>query len=341
MRPETPALPHPPLNDNDDLTDAADVWFARMNGGDPVSPEREAAFNAWLQADPRHAQTYRDCQKAWMELGLGGCAPPVLAMRSRALETAAGVGRRRMLFGLGTGIVAAGVGGAVWITAAPSPARALIVTTAGQRLTAPLPDGSQLTLAPLSRVRLDFTDRRRGLTLEAGQAYFEVAHDPARPFVVEAGDRRVTATGTRFQITLLGRDAEAEVVLEEGEVIVASRSDPSVAVRRLVPGQRLSGSKQARIDRGDVEASTAWRVGRLVVRDRPLDEVVAAFNRYSGDRLVLSDPGLGRMRISGSFRYDGAAEFALALEGSFGLRARAAGAGVWRIDPPDGAATVP
>ena len=338
---EPPPLSQPPMNDNDDQTDAADFWFARMNGGDPVSPEREAAFNAWLQADPGHARTYRECQMAWMELGLGGSAPPVLAMRARALKTAAGSSRRRLLFGLGGAAVATGIGGAVWMGTAPSPARALIVTKKGQRLSAPLPDGSQVTLAPLSRVRLDFTERRRGLTLEAGQAYFAVAHDPDRPFVVEAGDRQVTALGTRFQVTLSDSQAEAEVVLEQGEVIVSSRDEMFGPARRLAPGQRLSAFRQARIELADVETSTAWRVGRLVVRDRPLEEVVSAFNRYSGDRLVLGDPKVGGMRISGSFQYDGAREFALALEGSFGLRLQSVGTGVWRIDPPDRATTVP
>lgn len=339
MRPETPVLTPPPLNDNDDVTDP-ELWFARMNGGDPVSPEQEAAFNAWLHADPAHAAAYRDCQLVWMELGLGGCAPPVLAMRSKALKAATGPSRRRILLGLGGGTLVAAIGGTVWITAAPSPARALIVTTKGQRLTAPLPDGSQVTLAPLSRVRLDFTDRQRGLTLEAGQAYFDVAHDRDRPFVVEAGARQITATGTRFQITLSDKDADAEVVLEQGEVIVSSHDGSFGPVLRLAPGQRLSAVKQARVEPVDVEASTAWRVGRLVVRDRPLDEVVAAFNRYSGDRLVLGDTALGEHRISGSFRYDGAHEFALALEGSFGFSIRAVGTGVWRIDPPDRETTV-
>ena len=334
------SLSQPSLNDNDDQTDDADLWFARMNGGDPVSPEREAAFNAWLQADPRHARTYRECQMAWTELGLGACAPPVLAMRSRALNTAGGSSRRRLLFGLGGAVVATGIVGAVWMSAAPSPARALIVTTTGQRLTAPLPDGSQVTLAPLSRVRLDFTERRRSLTLEAGQAYFAVAHDPDRPFVVEAGNRSVTATGTRFQVTLAERHADAEVILEQGEVIVSSRDPAFGPVRRLAPGDRLSARKQGQIEPVDVETWTAWRVGRLVVRDRPLGEVVSAFNRYSGDRLVLGDPKLRDMRISGSFRHDGAREFALALEGSFGLTVQAAGTGVWRIDPPDSTTTV-
>lgn len=338
---EPPSLSQPPMNDNNDQTDAADLWFARMNGGDPVPPEREAAFNAWLQADPDHARSYRDCQMAWMELGLAGCEPPVLAMRSRALDTAARPSRRRLLLGLSGATVATGIAGAVWMSAAPSPARALIVTKTGQRLTAPLPDGSQVTLAPLSRVRLDFTEQRRGLKLEAGQAYFAVAHDPDRPFVVEAGDRQVTALGTRFQITLSDGQAQAEVVLEQGEVIVSSREESFGPARRLVPGQRLSALKQARIEPVDVETSTAWRVGRLVVRDQSLDEVVSAFNRYSGDRLVLGDPKVGGMRISGSFRYDGAREFALALEGTFGLKVLAVGTGVWRIDPPDKATTVP
>lgn len=327
------------LNDNEALADAAEVWFVRMTRDTPLSAEDDAQFKAWLDADPRHAQAYRQCQIAWLELGTAACAPEVLAMRSRALKVEAGSTRRRILLGLAGGGVAASIGGALWLGVGPSPARALITTSAGQRLTTPLPDGSEITLAPLTRVRLAFSDKQRTVILQSGQAYFEIAHDAARPFSVQAGDRVVTATGTRFQITLTGKDAE--VVLEDGGVDVTRRGDPAGPVQRLSPGQRLWGPAAAtRIETADVLASTAWREGRLVVRDRPLGEVVAAFNRYSGDRLVLGDPELAALRISGSFRYDGASEFALALENSFKVRTRPLGDNTWRIDTLEGSTTV-
>ena len=87
----------------------------------------------------------------------------------------------------------------------------------------------------------------------------------------------------------------------------------------------------------DVEAKL---VGRLVVRDRPLREVVEAFNRYSSDRLVLGDGKAGDIRISGSFRYDGSKEFAQALAAGFGLSVARQKDGAWRISASDGTATL-
>lgn len=342
MRDTTFDPPRDGLNDNGDEMTAAEIWFARMNSGTPASHECEAAFHAWLHADVRHGQAYRECQEVWMELGLGAGAPRILSLRSDALRKASAPSRRHLLFGLGSGAAAAVAGAGVWVAAGPSAARALIVTREGQRLTAPLPDGSRVTLAPMSRVRLRYSRHRRALTLEEGQAYFEVVHDTDRPFVVDAGDRQVTATGTRFQVTLTGPGdrASAEVVLEAGGVDVASRTAPSKRIR-LKPGQSLSGHGNASVQPVDIATRTAWRDGRLVVQDRPLAEVVADFNRYSGDRLELGDEVTGRLRVSGSFRYDGAHEFALALEGSFGLRVRKIHAAAWRIDAPDSGTTVP
>lgn len=107
-------------------------------------------------------------------------------------------------------------------------------------------------------------------------------------------------------------------------------------------GQALGG--ELRAAPVDVEAATAWRMGRLVVRDRPLSEVVESFNRYASERLTLTDAAAGEVRISGSFRYDGGQEFVMALARGFDLSVQRTTDGDWRIGTPgkssDAAATL-
>lgn len=326
---------------NDDHADPAAFWFARMNSGGAPSPEDEVHFRRWLDEDPENGRAYRSCQQAWRLLELDAGEVEVLALRSAALRPEARrFTRRRALFGLTGGAVAASCGG-LWVMTAASSARALITTEAGQRLTAPLPDGSEVTLAPSSRLRLDYAADRRAAVLEGGQAYFHV-QPGAAPFILRVGGQVMTIDQGRFQTAY--RDRQPDVVVEQGLLRVSDRRDPS-AMLLLKAGQGADArASELRVAPVDVEAKTAWRLGRLVVRDRPLREVIESFNRYASDRLVLADPAAGEVRISGSFRYDGGQEFALALASGFDLSVQRMADGVWRVGSParspDGAATL-
>ena len=323
---------------DDEPADRAAFWFTRMNSGAPATAADETAFRAWLRADAGNGEAYRQCQAAWRDLGLDASAGPMLALRAEALRSRDGPTRRRALLGLTGGAVAASAAG-LWVMTASSPARAVISTQAGQRLTAPLPDGSQVTLAPLTRLRLDYRTDRRGITLEAGQAYFNVLPDDPRPFTVLAGERVMTADESRFQVTLV--DRAPDVVVEKGVLTIAPRRDHRTILARLTSGERaVDRDGRLRVAAIDAESMTAWRLGRLVVRDRPLREVVAAFNHYSADRLVLASASAGDVRISGSFRYDGAQEFAMALESAFDLPVDRQPDGAWRIGGGERSATL-
>lgn len=321
---------------NDDHADPAAFWFARMNGGEPTDPQDEIAFRNWLVEDAANLAAYRDCQRAWSLLALDAGEPEILSLRATALGPGEqGVNRRRALFGLTGGAIAAACGG-VWMMTAASPARALISTGAGQRLTAPLPDGSEVTLAPLSRLRLAYAGNERAAVLEAGQAYFQILSNTERPMSVRVGESVVTTAGGRFQLTNL--DDRPEAVVEQGWLRVARRRGDGSPVR-LEAGQRGAvRDGEVAVAVADVESETAWRLGRLVVRDWPLRDVVAAFNRYSPDRLVLEDSAAGDTRVSGSFRYDGAREFAIGLATGFDLSVKRTADGVWRISSPEGTA---
>lgn len=304
--------------------DVAARWFAKADRG-PLTAEDRKAFLEWLE-EPGNADAYQETADAWSILGAAKGAHGLMGMRAAALRDASGVSRRHAIFGLVGAAAAAGSGGIALAVA--SAAGATIRTGAGQRLTSPLPDGSSVTLAPLSTVRVQYDETLRRVRLVEGQAYFDARLAPERPFQVVVGDRRAQGSGGRFQVTLQGETAQ--ILIEDGALDIATKARGS---QRLTTGQMISGPVNAqRVAAADLDELTAWREGRLVFSDASLAQVAAAFNRYSSDRLSLAhDTRLGSIRVSGSFRYDGTREFAQALRAGFGLRVRQIDETTWEV----------
>jgi transmembrane sensor len=196
----------------------------------------------------------------------------------------------------------------------------LYQTAVGERLDATLPDGSRVTLNTDSRLRVAYDGRERRLVLERGQALFEVAHGQPRPFVVLAAGQRITATGTVFDVRL-ERDNQVRVTLVEGRVLV--RADrPGTRVTTMQPSEvLLATATAATVAREpEVEHVVSWRNGMLIFENDSLAEAVAEMNRYVRRPIVLEDPGIGRIRVSGAFRTGETDAFIEALELSFPVR---------------------
>lgn len=191
-----------------------------------------------------------------------------------------------------------------------------------------LPDGSSIALNTASQVLVDFSSDKRELILVRGEAMFTVAKDADRPFTVSAGNNRVVALGTVFAVRRTGE--EAQVTLIEGRVRV-DRNDASghSAMARLVAGEQLLilPDRSFEISKAEIARATSWREGRLVFAETPLREVLEEFNRYSNEKHVLRDEGLGDFLVSGTFRITSSEHFAATLEAGFPVvvRARAGG----------------
>ena len=190
------------------------------------------------------------------------------------------------------------------------------VTRPGEQQVATLNDGSRIALNTDTRVDVRFDEDRRYITLDRGEAMFEVAHDADRPFVVIAGDTRVQALGTVFMVRR-SRDAVV-VTLIKGEVAVSHEdersSDGATAPMLLQPGERLTEPQAGptRIEPTSVEAATAWRRGQTIFEDTPLGSAVTELNRYGGPQVVIEDPRVAALPISGVFTTN-APDFAQAV----------------------------
>ncbi|MET3528175.1 FecR family protein [Phenylobacterium koreense] len=191
-------------------------------------------------------------------------------------------------------------------------------TDVGAQQVVRLEDGSVVRLNTDSKVRVRYGQHVRRLVLERGQAYFEVAHDGGRPFVVEAGDAQVRALGTKFDVQRT--EGKTRVTLVEGRVEVARAGTPSAWT--LKPNEQITlGEAAPRPGPADVPQATSWTIGRLRFLDTPLVKAVDEVNRYSRTKIVLDAGDVAQVRINGAFETGDTAAFVSAVTELFGLTA--------------------
>jgi transmembrane sensor len=291
------------------LREEASHWWVRLDSGELGDAEREA-FEAWRAQSPAHRAAFAEICALWGELD---------ALKPRFVPNRAAAGSRKPAR-------------ALWAVAA-SLLLALIVipllatrpeyrSEIGEIRTIKLEDGSTVYLSSGSALDTDFGPARRHLELLEGEAWFEVAHDPARPFVVRAGNGTATALGTVYDVKNM--DGKVQVTVIESRVEVDYRS-PGASNRKIVlaAGEQTiytDDSGPAEVRSSDLDTVSAWRRGRLVFENKPLGEVVTELGRYHRGMIVITDKALRERPVNGVFRTDDPASVVAALENSLGLR---------------------
>ncbi len=331
--------------------DDAAIWWATRRQMDPKRFAEDARFSAWL-ADPRHARAWDEIDTRVDLVGNFAAQPEVREMREAALDMVRTrrPDRRRywvagiaMAASLAAGIIWSGVPTAI-VPPRQMAAGNLYTTKVGERREFTLPDGSRVALNTGSTLEVAYSRDRRDVRLLAGQALFHVAKDKKRPFVVAAGSRLITATGTAFDVEIK-RGGGVAVLLVEGHVRVdtarpqgLARLIPWIDRDEMEPGQRLVApvSGDAVVAFGDVERETAWNRGVLIFRDDRLADAVAEINRYSTTMLVVEDPRIADLRVSGVFPTTQEKDFVAALEAFYPITARQRSPGAitleWKSD---------
>lgn len=298
------------------IEDAAMAWLSERDDG--FTTERTREFVAWCSADARHAAAVVRMEKTLSLLDTLPAFRPELNRHFDRHSPARPPSRvpyfsalRRHAAWVGVGLAAAlvlGVLGFRSFRAAPAELR--YATTAAGYERVRLDDGSTLELNGASTVRTRFTAAERSVQLDAGEAHFAVAHDPARPFVVRAGHVAVLAVGTAFNVRYTA-DA-VEVIVVEGKVRIESTdaAPSSAAPPPLISaGERVIVSSVAagagplveKIGPTALSESLAWQRRLVDFADEPLSEIVRQFNLHNRVRLELADPALGAQRIGGTF----------------------------------------
>ncbi len=321
------------------IEDRAAAWLARRDSARwSEADQRELAD--WLQADTAHRVAFLRLEAGWEKsarlkafgaAAKSGGVPPAGEWRASAFferrpgaaVRASGKAHGRRFAAIAAGVVVV-LATAIYFSSSQEGVR--YSTPVGGVASIPLRDGSLVTLNTSSRIRVVLTDAERRIELENGEAFFDVAKDARRPFVVKAGNRNVVAVGTQFAVRRDG--ADVQVVVTDGKVRVEQTGGHG-------GGGLLTAGAVARIDGQaihtqnktlhEVEEALSWRSGYLAFDETSLANAVAEFNRYSPRKIRIDDPQLAALRINGKFRSTNADDFILLLRNGFNIRARARG----------------
>lgn len=335
------------MADSRQIEEQAADWLARRDAEDWTAREQQS-LEAWLAASARHKVAYLRLQAAWAETGrlqalaaglpLGvtpprRTAPPARPdarpdLRQVTFAPRERSGKRRgWQQGLAATLAVLALGSLAWGSwQLTGREQATYASAVGEIQTVTLPDGSTATLSSDSRLEVRISRGERHLALARGEAFFDVAHDTRRPFVVETDGRRVAAVGTRFSVR---RDPEEiRVVVTEGKVRLESRAGPdgrAQPVSLLPAGSVATAGRNGVLVRSlpvaDAERYLEWRDGFLTFDDTSLAEAAAEFNRFNTRKLELGDDAVADLRIGGNFRWSNAEGFAHLLEQGFPVRA--------------------
>jgi transmembrane sensor len=215
-------------------------------------------------------------------------------------------------------------------------------TALGERSVVTLVDGSKVSLDSGSEVKIGYTRDARSLQLLSGQARFDVAHDTSRPFSVHARDETVIATGTAFNVDLVGSKVLVTLIQGRVTVVRGEQAKPFEVIRRpgtarttsiaLIAGQQLvvDSTSPPRVESAKIDRTTAWESGQLVFDDEPLAVVVERVSRYA-PHPVSVDPSAATLRISGVFNAGDVSTFVDTVVRYLPVQA---------TDAPDGAITL-
>lgn len=272
-------------------------WQAQLSS-DRLGEAQRLAFENWLKQSPENAAAWRSVNDFWTgldsltlnDLNLDSAAPPEKIPRLRPKP-------RFRQAGLALAASVLILAGAVY----PKLDGYLADYRAGTgelRMIA-LEDGSTLLLNTASAVSVDYSPLQRLVTLHGGEAFFTVAADPARPFVVATEAGQIEALGTAFDVKEAG--GTADVTVFEHAVKITSRGGR--VKDKLVRGERLQFSRDRiqSTERIDLQRAAAWHRRRLVFQDRPLAEVIAELDRYRPGKIVVVSAAIEKLPITGVF----------------------------------------
>ena len=297
-----------------EIDEEAANWAARVDAHG-LDVEHDPELQAWLSGDARRAGALLRAQAAISFLDRGRA----LASAAPAMEAVVVERPSRRALIVGTGAAAAALVGGIGLWAA-RPQR--LDTRLGEIRRVPLADGSLVAINTKTALEVAMKPRSRRVVLKEGEAWFQVAKDPQRPFVVAAGPVRVRAVGTAFSVRRGdGAGSGVDVMVTEG-VVEAWVEGDSAPRRRLSAGSRIvlasAVSPTVAESPSEIERSLAWRNGEIALDGESLEQAARLFNRYNSRQIVIDDPELAQERFVGLFQTNEPESFAAAVAATLG-----------------------
>ena len=293
-------------------------WVAERRNTEGWTHERQAALDAWLESSPAHRVAYVRIEATWKRTDrLAALRRPMRAPAQRAHP------QRSLWLKIGAALgLAAFTAAAITGNILTRSHEQTFETPVGGREQVILGDGTKIELNTDTAVRVSLDDNSRSITLDRGEAFFQVRHDAEHPFVVTAGNHRVTDLGTEFSVR---RDSDRVLVsLIEGR---ARFESPEAGIRasslEMSPGDEVlathEGVTLVKKPVAILKTTLGWRHGVVVFSNTALADAAEEFNRYSRKKIEFADPRIGNLRIEGTFKTDNIEAFADVLQVALGL----------------------
>jgi len=191
----------------------------------------------------------------------------------------------------------------------------------------------RMTLNTFTRVRTEMRAEQRNVWLDDGEAFFEVAYDARRPFVVHSGSNRITVLGTKFSVYKSGNSLQVAVV--EGHVELAAGDAARQVLAKADAAAVSPGLVRVRhAAKGEIDANLSWLSGQLQFNGVALGTAAEQFNRYNQKKLVIADPAAAAIVIGGTFEAVNVEQFSRLLSSGFGLVVKVEGDTI-RVSSPE------
>jgi len=324
-----------PLHTANTIDDEASIWLVRLDNGN-LSGQSKKALQAWLSADKRHLLALKAMADVWHDMddvllmisdenaSKNVSLWPILTPIFKPLLLAASISFLAI---------------SLWLATPYNVQVNSYATVVGQQMDATFDDGSIIHLNTNTLIETEFSDEKRIIKLIQGEVLFEVAHDPDRPFIVYAGDRLVQAIGTKFVVHL--KSENIHVTVTDGKVKMSKvalntnladiKKLNSTAIQAddvfIAKGEKVvAGNNQiptlTRIKAENLQRELSWLDGKLIFDNETLLDVIEEINRYVDIEIVLKDPSLHALRISGRFDLGDSEALIEAIELSFNIQSQ-------------------
>lgn len=312
----------------DTISERAARWAVRVDAGS-LCPDQQRELDAWLAADARHLGAYVRACALWVDFDR------LAALHGHVTDTeftTATLPRRRLLAAAIAAVTIIGGGLSCYMLRDGSERYA---SGTGEMRRIALSDGSRLLLNSQTEVMVRLTQQRRDVQLVRGEALFEVAHDSARPFIVQAKNAQVRAVGTAFAVRVEGVRVKVTVTQGVVEVIdlkATSPQDRGVSGRSDVGVMRVAANERAiiaptrvteveAIAPAEADRELAWREDLVSFDGETLEQAVSEINRHNRRQIVIDDSRLASMSVVGVFRASDFEGFAAAAAAALNARA--------------------
>jgi len=310
-----------PLPDLKQIEATAANWIARFERDD-LSSEDHAEFQSWFAQSEQHKASFLRLNDLWGGLDILenlkdiAVSDDVVECVEQSKNGSANMFFRKLAtWSIAASLIVLSVGGlyqlAFFNTA---DFEAKYQTTIGEQQTVALPDGSDMLLNTGTVAEVKFSRSGRNIFLETGEAFFNVAEDASRPFVVSTEKGSVTAVGTAFSVSLRGENVD--VVVTEGRVALSSAvktTEGSQATLRyektlmeITAGQTVAFSDRVehlgQIELDVIDQKLDWRDGVLSFKGEPLEQVIADVSPYTSLSIEIHGEDLKQQPIGGYFK---------------------------------------